>query len=255
MASVWGRAKVRELEDRYAAGTDPNSSALAKQIVDISLATHVLSRFTAYVAVDRSEVVNRDGPLQEILQPVEMPRGWDMGVRTLTCLGSPRSAVAMTCYLDASCEHPAAPASAPVRSQPGVFRSLGERLFRKRSHSADQAHPPASSDMRQKCEAIADRLREAIDRVPNDRALVQRQKWLEQVITHLEVLLSLAGIPTQTETALKDVLQRARDLLAVHAGGDKDALGDAGFTSLVDSLRAALLGGPIEEQPRREFWK
>jgi hypothetical protein len=109
--------------------------------------------------------------------------------------------------------------------------------------------------MRQKCEAIADRLREAIDRVPNDRALVQRQKWLEQVITHLEVLLSLAGIPTQTETALKDVLQRARDLLAVHAGGDKDALGDAGFTSLVDSLRAALLGGPIEEQPRREFWK
>jgi len=51
---------------------------LAQQIVLVSLASHVLSRFTGYVAVDRSEVVNRGGQQHHITQPVEVPAGWDM---------------------------------------------------------------------------------------------------------------------------------------------------------------------------------
>jgi Ca-activated chloride channel family protein len=76
LTSMWGRAKVRELEDKYAAGRQ--SKKLMKQIVDVSLESHVLSRFTAYVAVDRSEVVNEGGRLQQIVQPVELPDGWEM---------------------------------------------------------------------------------------------------------------------------------------------------------------------------------
>jgi osmotically-inducible protein OsmY len=79
LTGLWGRAKVRELEDRYAAGGISDPQALAKQIVEVSLASRVLSRFTAYVAVDRSEVVNLGGQQQKIIQPVEMPAGWDMG--------------------------------------------------------------------------------------------------------------------------------------------------------------------------------
>ena len=79
LLNLWGRVKVRELEDRYAAGSASDPKALARQIVKISLESRVLSRFTAYVAVDRSEVVNQGGQQQKIVQPVEAPAGWEEG--------------------------------------------------------------------------------------------------------------------------------------------------------------------------------
>ncbi len=88
---MWGRAKVRELEDQYAADRSRHSKKLMQQIVDVSRESHVLSRFTAYVAVDRSEIVNEGGQQTRIIQPVEAPEGWEsqgqfMGVPMLACL-------------------------------------------------------------------------------------------------------------------------------------------------------------------------
>jgi Ca-activated chloride channel family protein len=74
---VWARAQVRQLEDRYAAG-EGDRQAIEAEIVGTSLRFGVLSRFTAYVAVDRSAVVNEGGEVHRIVQPVEMPRGWEM---------------------------------------------------------------------------------------------------------------------------------------------------------------------------------
>ncbi len=76
---LWGRMHLRQLEDRYAvraAESDPEE--LAHRIVQTSLESRVLSRFTAYVVVDRSQVVNPGGEVVSITQPVEMPQGWDM---------------------------------------------------------------------------------------------------------------------------------------------------------------------------------
>jgi Ca-activated chloride channel family protein len=78
LLSTWGRAMVRELEDDYASGLSRDPKKLMQRIVDVSLESHVLSRFTAYVAVDRLEVVNQGGRVQKIVQPVEMPEGWSM---------------------------------------------------------------------------------------------------------------------------------------------------------------------------------
>ena len=91
LLNLWGRVKVRELEDRYAAGSASDPQALAKQIVQVSLESRVLSRFTAYVAVDRSEVVNQGGKQQKILQPVEIPAGWEAGraASLMCCLSAP----------------------------------------------------------------------------------------------------------------------------------------------------------------------
>ncbi len=72
---AWARTRVRALEDRYAIAADPH---LAKQIVDTSIRFGVLCRFTAFVAVDRSEVVNPGGVRHEVTQAVEMPAGWEM---------------------------------------------------------------------------------------------------------------------------------------------------------------------------------
>jgi Ca-activated chloride channel family protein len=73
----WARARIRDLEDRYAAGGP--QPALERAIVELSLRHRVLSRFTAFVAVDRSEVANRGAAPLSIVQPVEQPAGWSAG--------------------------------------------------------------------------------------------------------------------------------------------------------------------------------
>jgi len=77
LLNLWGRARVRDLEDIYASGQVSDRKSLMQQIVDVSLESNVLSRFTAYVAVDKSEIVNQGGVQNEITQPVEMPEGWN----------------------------------------------------------------------------------------------------------------------------------------------------------------------------------
>jgi Ca-activated chloride channel family protein len=74
LAASWARAHLRDLEDRYAAGS---RGELEPQIVRVSKQFGVLSRFTAFVAVDRSQVVNQRGVLHQAVQPVELPAGWE----------------------------------------------------------------------------------------------------------------------------------------------------------------------------------
>ncbi|HWM85899.1 MAG TPA: VIT domain-containing protein, partial [Kofleriaceae bacterium] len=76
-AALWARAMIRELEDRYAIGGG-DAGSLATRIVELSLRFSVLSRFTAFLAVDRSEKVNPGGTLHRAMQPVEPASGWDM---------------------------------------------------------------------------------------------------------------------------------------------------------------------------------
>ena len=73
LAAVWARSRVRDLEDRYASkGADPE---LERTIVATSLRFGVLSRFTAFVAVD-TRVVNEGGVTKRVTQPVDLPQGW-----------------------------------------------------------------------------------------------------------------------------------------------------------------------------------
>lgn len=77
LAASWARAHIRDLEDRYAAGAKPD---LEQQIVRVSKQFSVLSRFTAFLVVDRSQVVNKGGALHQVVQPVEPPAGWNTPV-------------------------------------------------------------------------------------------------------------------------------------------------------------------------------
>jgi Ca-activated chloride channel family protein len=87
-ATVWARGKLRAMEDRYAIGQG-DLARLEKEIVTLSLRFGVMCRFTAFVAVDRAEVVNPGGKTHMIVQPVEMPDGWGMRMNPseiVTCL-------------------------------------------------------------------------------------------------------------------------------------------------------------------------
>jgi Ca-activated chloride channel homolog len=68
LAASWARAHLRDLEDQYAVAARPD---LERSIVQVSKQFSVLSRFTAFLAVDRSEVVNPGGRLRQIVQSVE----------------------------------------------------------------------------------------------------------------------------------------------------------------------------------------
>ena len=75
IGALWARGHIRDLEDRYACGRDATS--LENQIVETSLRYQVLSRFTAFVAVDRAATIGGDKTLRQIVQPVELPQGWE----------------------------------------------------------------------------------------------------------------------------------------------------------------------------------
>jgi Ca-activated chloride channel family protein len=79
LSAAWARGRIRDLEDEYdGGGTRTPRSELESEIIATSLEHQVLSRFTAFVAVDRSEVVNPDGTVREVVQPVDAPDGWGM---------------------------------------------------------------------------------------------------------------------------------------------------------------------------------
>jgi len=75
--TIWARARVLDLEHRFAAG-DRRDLQLADAITAFSLRYGVLCRFTAFVAVDRSEVVNPGGEVHQVVQAVELPAEWAM---------------------------------------------------------------------------------------------------------------------------------------------------------------------------------
>jgi Ca-activated chloride channel family protein len=81
LSSVWARARVRDLEDRYVSGqfgtADPRLAELEREIIRVSLAYRVLCRFTAFVAVD-TRMVNPGGRPKQVTQPVDLPAGWEM---------------------------------------------------------------------------------------------------------------------------------------------------------------------------------
>ncbi len=79
LGASWARAAIRDLEDRYAAA---QSTELETRIVTISKTFTVLSRFTAFLAIDHSQIANKGGRLEQIVQPVESPAGWE-GSRTM----------------------------------------------------------------------------------------------------------------------------------------------------------------------------
>jgi len=81
LAAIWARARVRDLEDRYAtveAAWDQQSTLadLEREIVATSLRFGVLCRFTAFVAVD-ARVVTDGGTVRRVAQPVDLPQGWE----------------------------------------------------------------------------------------------------------------------------------------------------------------------------------
>ncbi len=77
LASLWARARVADLEDRFRMSPEEQAD-LKTQIVKIACEHNILTRFTAFVAVDHAEIVNPKGQARHVVQPVEKPAKWEM---------------------------------------------------------------------------------------------------------------------------------------------------------------------------------
>jgi Ca-activated chloride channel family protein len=111
LTASWARATIRDLEDQYAAGA---RGELEAQIVALSKRHGVLSRFTAFLAVDRSQVVNAGGPIHQLVQPVETPAGWQQAPGG----GNVRSRGGLVGAVNRAVMPPSAPASLPSAPPP-----------------------------------------------------------------------------------------------------------------------------------------
>ena len=250
ITAQWARARIRDLEDRYAAG----ERELESRIVGTSLRFGVLSRFTAYVAVD-SRVVNEDGESRRVTQPVELPSGWEM----------PRDVAEAPPFLLASS---AAPLPPPAPGQPvrPTFAPVQASLPRGSARTAKtfasvpsmlaaggQAVPATSmglsvEDLRQIAALEARRLRDGAG-----RPAYERRDMLDDLASRLQVLLD--GL---TEPAYAPLVALVAYL---EKGGELDARW-AEATRVLEAFAGAKSGRPsgADKAPkpapeRKAFWK
>lgn len=255
LTGLWGRAKVRELEDRYAAGSVSDPQALAKEIVEVSLASHVLSRFTAYVAVDRSEVVNPGGQQQEILQPVEMPAGWDV-VRPYATLAS-RAAMSESV---AECCLACSPEDLSM-SRRSWSPAQAIRSFFGRRRARGGAPEPTLRDMSEIAVDIREAVHELVAILPEERQ--GPTDWSAPLDRLMRLLAEVAiAARRQMPTSLPEVerlLEAGRTLLAGFASGAGAAETTARLREYLEKVGTtldAMTPGTSHQPPasRQRFW-
>ncbi|MEU8385520.1 VIT domain-containing protein [Streptosporangium sp. NPDC048865] len=239
--AIWARARLRALEDRYAAG----DRSLEAEIVETSLRYGVLCRFTAFVAVD-TRVVAEGGPGHRVIQPVELPSGWE----------SPVVAVAPMMMTSMAFENAAAPPPPAPMGPPGMAGPGSAPRF---------AASPLGGGMPQEAAAggFDDRarmLRPAPASAPPKRGAPQDPPR-EQLAEELRRLRAAASLPPAERLRLLEDLGSRLAALAVYLGGHAE------LAALAEELRAGgdvdvlwrraeevleSLAGPAK---RRPFWK
>jgi Ca-activated chloride channel homolog len=253
--SEWGRARVRDLEDRYAAG----ETGLSEEIVRTSLESGVLCRFTAFVAVDEKAVVNEGGETETVVQPVEAPEGWAMfdadaeyGVVAESLASIPSGAPPPA---------PMASGGMPMRAQvrKEAARSIGGFFGRMRG-------APSSADALDEGGGGGDGLsldayrRRAADLV---RALegASGEDALRRIAVDLKRLVDdLRSVGAGAEVdALASLLTDVKAALSSPGTADLSAL-VARATEILETFAAGAGGGPAgpsTEPPKgtRAFWK
>jgi Ca-activated chloride channel family protein len=235
VTAVWARGHLRDLEDRYAGlpyGT--GGRELEQQIVAASLRFGVLCRFTAWVAIDE-RVVTEGGQPHRVVQPVEMPAGWDMPLAQpaaqLAMASRPLASGAAMLRGRRAGGHAAfgppagsvaaampAPAQAARPPMPGAAMSAPAE--------AERAPRPPTPGVRAVAAREAQRLRDAAD-APE----YERRELLADLGTRLTALASdMGGERAQSVRAL--IQDLAEDRLAGLTGQALTALWDRALAFL-----------------------
>jgi len=183
---LWARSRLRDLEDQYDAG-HADHTTLEQQIIQTSLQFGVLCRFTAFVAVDRSEQVNAGGKVQRFVQPVDLPAGWQTAPVVYSPPSSPMPADGTVLGLMIT---------KPILSVLKSFKRSRSRddILTLRFLTASEAEPPRISadngqgDMADSHRWVAELLQLLQD--GKDQPLSERKDILRSLLKKLQQMLS-----------------------------------------------------------------
>lgn len=207
---LWARSRVVDLEDRFRVG----EADVREEIVKLAVEHRLLTRFTAYVAVDESEIVNPQGDLRRIVQPVEAPESWDMCMEEAEADAAPMRSMAMGAM---KCSMPM-PCSAPPPKEEAKTKK--------------DAKPKVDPKERKKIEEAIEAFAKVLKSNPTADQLEKARRAL------------LDAIAGQPRPALQKFLRTAAVELvaALRAGGD------------VRDLFARHLRAFDEARKEKEFW-
>lgn len=185
VTALWARAHLRDLEDSFASGR--GSRNLERTIVDTSLRFGVLCRFTAYVAVD-SRVVAAGGEPHRVVQPVEMPSGWEQqSVLSSAPAGGPMRAAASAPGMAPEALYASAPPSGarPRRMPASMF--LESAALSSMPFESEGVFGTGGSALDAARQLVREEWRRMQEAGPlND---FERREWLADLATRLTALL------------------------------------------------------------------
>lgn len=198
---VWARERVTALEDRLSL-RDGDRRAIEAEILALSLEYQVLTRFTAFVLVDSAEVVNPEGKVQTVVQPVQTAAEWKGRAVRHSMLAAPAMRLPSTAAflqmdvgdaLSMACEAP------PATRKPALRRSA----FRM------SGSPPTPGRVRSLEDLVKDLL-DCLDRLGRDRTPDDLQEALQLVLESLRASrehrdLLLEGVGRQRKDATTDL--------------------------------------------------
>ncbi|MBY0549007.1 MAG: VIT and VWA domain-containing protein [Candidatus Obscuribacterales bacterium] len=75
IAQLWAKARVVDLEDQFRYDTY-RKDQIKHEIIHLAVKHSLLTRFTAFLAIDHAQIVNPGGWNNEVAQPVETPDSW-----------------------------------------------------------------------------------------------------------------------------------------------------------------------------------
>jgi len=252
ISATWARARIRDLEDRYAVG----DHSVEQDIVRVSKQFSVLSRFTSFLAVDRSQVVNPGGGLVQALQPVEAPAGWDSmsspvaapkakiarlrsAQSTASAPPPPATPLAISAsrYSGAPAGGPPMPAPVPPPMPGSPPRPSPARVMREEARV-----PEAAADATAYLAKLAVLARDLEQQIRDGAALPALRMIRERLREWLEDLRSVGG-----HESLADVVSQQLDALVTALR--VSPLNTTQLTTIAQALAAVATPG------KRAFWK
>jgi Ca-activated chloride channel family protein len=266
ISHLWARARVTDLEDRFRL-QPAFQSVIKKEIVDLAVRHTLLTRFTAFVAVDEAEIAHPTKDLRTVVQPVHVPAQWEAEAshRGSGAAAAPRGAVAWgstlggglpTEWLDATRRStrglsrslpPPPPASAPARplkKSLGIFGSESAPEPEGKVSAADEkAFGKALQELK---DALAGARTElGAGRVPSGKSIEKARAALIRI---------LAGSPLGSRMGPLQGLLRSGLLELVAALGDPGA--KAGLIlPILDRCQAGLEAAFRTVAAKDRFWE
>src|SRR5882672_5755754 len=205
---LWARSRVTDLEDRFRLETD-KQDRIRKEIIALAIEHTLLTRFTSFVVVDESEIVNKAGEGRKLLQPVHRPDQWEMeaekdSAQEMSAIGSRSGgAGAPSGSIARSMLPPAAPPPPPMcaKPSPAPMKKKSSNVFGRlfgAKHGDDESAPEP---------------REARVSASERKSFEKALEVLKQALSAARSELSAGKIPSA------GAIERARKALMKELGG------------------------------------